>query len=133
MKEIPDFAGYYADEKGFIYTTLQKGCRNRYDLSKRIPPKVLNIRKTNKDYGRVCMRRESTNSREDVYIHRIIAELFIPNPSNLPEVNHIDGNRLNNNVDNLEWVDRIDNMKHAMEHGKLGRDIDGKFVNKQFL
>lgn len=133
MKGIPDFAGYYADEKGFIYTTLQKGCRNRYDLSKRIPPKVLNIRKTNKDYGRVYMRRESTNSREDVYIHRIIAELFIPNPSNLPEVNHIDGNRLNNNVNNLEWVDRIDNMKHAMEHGKLGRDIDGKFVNKQFL
>lgn len=79
------------------------------------------------------MRRESTNSREDVYIHRIIAELFIPNPSNLPEVNHIDRNRLNNNVNNLEWVDRIDNMKHAMEHGKLGRNIDGKFVNKQFL
>lgn len=133
MKEIPDFAGYYADEKGFIYTTLQKGCSNRYDLSKRIPPKVLNIRKTNKDYGRVYMRRESTNSREDVYIHRIIAELFISNPSNLPEVNHIDGNRLNNNVNNLEWVDRIDNIKHAMEHGKLGRDTDGKFVNKQFL
>ena len=48
------------------------------------------------------MRRESTNKREDVYVHRIIAQLFIPNPNNLLEVNHKDSNPSNNHKNNLE-------------------------------
>lgn len=47
------------------------------------------------------------------YIHRLVAELFIPNPLKLKEVNHKDGNRLNNSVENLEWVSRSQNMKEA--------------------
>lgn len=46
-------------------------------------------------------------------IHRIIASLFIDNPLNKPQVNHIDGNRLNNNIDNLEWVTGSENMLHS--------------------
>ena len=38
LKEIPDFDGYFADENGNIYTTLKKGCRDRFDLSKRVNP-----------------------------------------------------------------------------------------------
>lgn len=131
--EIPDFAGYFADENGNIYTTLKQGCRDRYDLSKRTEPKILNVRYTPKNYARVYMRRESTNKREDVYVHRIIAELFLDNSNNLPEVNHIDSDRTNNHVDNLEWVTREDNLKHAMEYGDLGRDREGKFINKQAM
>lgn len=48
-----------------------------------------------------------------VCIHRLIAEHFIPNPDNKPQVNHIDGNKKNNQLDNLEWVTAHENMVHS--------------------
>lgn len=63
------------------------------------------------------------------YIHRAVAIAFIPNPKNLPQVNHIDRNRANNLVDNLEWC----TAKYNVQHGK-GRPIscftkDGVFID----
>ena len=49
-------------------------------------------------------------------VHRLVAQSFIPNPLNLPEVNHLDGNKLNPAKSNLEWSDRLGNMKHASEN-----------------
>lgn len=129
MYEIPDFTGYYAAETGDIFTTLQQGCRDRFDLSKRIEPIKLNPRYCH-GYPRVYLRRDSTGLREDVYIHRIVAEMFIPNPNNLPEVNHINSNPSDPEASNLEWVTHKENLEYAFTNGNMTRDKHGKYCHK---
>lgn len=55
------------------------------------------------------------------YVHRLVAQAFIDNPDEKPEVNHIDSNPLNNTVKNLEWVTHSENMKHANKYGNRAR------------
>jgi hypothetical protein len=73
------------------------------------------------------------------FVHRLVAQTFIPNSNNLPIVNHKDGNKLNNHVDNLEWVTSAENKKHAMDNGLVGNtsgipkrvlkySLDGEFI-----
>lgn len=54
---------------------------------------------------------------KDEYVHRLVAQCFIANPNDYPEVNHKDGNKENNSIDNLEWCTRSQNNKHAFETG----------------
>lgn len=61
--------------------------------------------------------------------HRAVAIAFIPNPENKPQVNHIDGNKLNNHVSNLEWVTNDENMAHAVATGLTKRAKDESKVS----
>lgn len=63
--------------------------------------------------------RNGTGAKKPHLIHRLVAEAFIDNPNALPTVNHIDGNKKNNKVANLEWMSHSDNHKHA--YANLGR------------
>ncbi len=62
-------------------------------------------------YHRVCLWKN--NMSKKYLVHRLVAQKFIPNPFNKPEVNHIDGNKSNNDVSNLEWVTTKENAIHA--------------------
>ena len=56
------------------------------------------------------------NKQSTCYIHQLVAKAFIPNPDHKIAINHIDGNKLNNNVNNLEWVTALENITHAIKH-----------------
>lgn len=80
-------------------------------------------------YGYVVMCAEGKT--HTTTIHSLVAKAFIPNKENKPEVNHIDGNKENNTVSNLEWVTRAENMYHAGATGLLRPNIGEKhFASK---
>ena len=132
LYDVPGFYGYKVDRYGNVYSCLGKGCRDKYDETKWLKePKALKPRPTRKGYLRVSMRSDSTNKRTDMYIHRIVASVFIPNPDNLSDVNHKDNNPFNNKVENLEWMSHRDNLEYGFSHGYKARSKDGKLKKKQ--
>lgn len=78
----------------------------------------------------------SGSKRVTWLVHRLVATVFIPNPDNLPEVHHIDGDRENNNVSNLMWISKAEHskdeewLKHVREHNKR-REISIRLVDKE--
>lgn len=87
---------------------------------------VINIRRrdyikhslNHKGYPMVCL--ENKRSRA---VHRLVAEMFIPNPDNKPQVNHINGIKTDNNVNNLEWNTNAENIKHAFDNDLIDRNL----------
>lgn len=71
-----------------------------------------------KNYAVVTYRDDNGNYKI-AYVHRLVASAFIPNPDNLPQVNHKDGNTRNNRVENLEWVTASQNRQHAYDIGLI--------------
>lgn len=72
----------------------------------------------------------SQDKKKVFKIHRAVAGTFIPNPESLPEVNHKDGNKLNNHVTNLEWVTGLANIQHALENGLIDPKRNGAITRE---
>lgn len=78
--------------------------------------KFMGVNRVTKDgYNYIALSKN--NKAKEFRMHRLVATHFIPNPENKETVNHIDGDKLNNRVDNLEWSTRHENMQHAYKLG----------------
>ena len=113
IKEHPIHKGYFISTDGKVYTNLRKvtpkgvyPCRTYYEPDYTSQPSEL-AAKLNNGYPQVSIRCKSR------FVHRLVAETFLPNPHNLREVNHINRNRSDNRIENLEWCDKWHNMEHA--------------------
>ena len=111
-KAIKGYEKYYEVSTQGNVRSLDRELAAPHNSKKVSKGKVLVPRhNSNTPYYYVCLCVD--NKRKNYSIHRLVAEMFIPNPENKAEVNHIDGNPLNNNISNLEWVTRNENLKHS--------------------
>ena len=85
------------------------------------------LRQTPSNCGYYKVELYNNGKSKILYVHRLVAQTFLPNPNNKPQVNHIDGNKAHNSVDNLEWVTRSENQKHAFKTGLTKSPMKGKF------
>jgi hypothetical protein len=80
--------------------------------------------------GYLVVNLGSGNNHTKCYIHRLVATMFIPNPHDLPQVNHKDENKKNNNVSNLEWCDSCYNINYGSHNEKVSQTRINKKLSK---
>lgn len=103
---------YEIDEKGNVYALPTI----KYTPTTKYLSKERKLKPYNNGYGYLLVDMRKDGKRYMRLVHRLVAEAFIPNPNNLPQVNHKDGNKSNNQVDNLEWCTCSENQYHAFRH-----------------
>lgn len=119
-KEIAGFEGLYAVSNKGKVMNLKSG-------------KVLKNLVNTHGYARVGLCNGNGTKRKMIRVHRLVAQAFIPNPNNLPYVNHIDECKTNNDVTNLEWCTASQNTRHSV-YKKCCRinqlTLDGEFIRQ---
>jgi len=104
--EIQGYPNYLIYPDGKVWSKPRHRAKGRY----------LNQRDNGRGYLRVKLSNDSV--AKEIRVHRLVALHYIPNPENKPEINHIDGDKTNNSVENLEWATRIENLNGFKKHHK---------------
>lgn len=108
-KPIKGYEGLYEVSNLGNVKSLSKIRGRAFTAERLLKPRIVN------GYVMVTLCKES--KRFNASVHRLIAEAFIPNPENKETINHIDGNKQNNSIDNLEWATQRENNLHAYRTG----------------
>ena len=114
-KDVTGFDGLYQISNFGRVKSLEKIYYTGNYMSKRVQKEI--VLKPYSTGRYLCVNLSNKGLNKNYKIHRLVAIHFIPIIDGKPEVNHIDGNRLNNNVSNLEWCNRSENQFHAYKNG----------------
>lgn len=114
MKRIKGFEGYSITTDGKVWSDKHQYFLTPYD-----------------NHGYKMVRLYNGSVYKDVYVHRLVAETYIPNPDNLPEVDHIDANKENNAMSNLQWMTKENNIKKAKSKKVYCVELDRVFNSQK--
>lgn len=114
-KDYPKFDRYKVSNQGRIIRKFYRSPSGRKNKEK-----ILTNIDQNDGYFRVGIKKREEGSNTTYLVHRMVAETFLENKEDKEFVNHIDGNKKNNCVDNLEWVTREENVIHAVDNNMIG-------------
>ena len=139
-EDIPNYEGLYqASNLGRIRSVdryKEVIIKNQYGEYKRTKFFKSHILKQQTYMGYKCVQLHINGKYKWEKAHRLVAMAFVPNPENKPQVNHIDGNKSNNNVLNLEWCNQSYNTKHAYKNNLIKHykikinqyDLEGNYI-----
>lgn len=136
-KWIPDYEGYYMVSNCGNVKSVDRYVKSRWDCFRLIKGKI--IKQTNGKFGYRLISLKKKQNSKTYLIHRLVAQAFIPNPENLPQINHKDEDKTNNRVDNLEWCTAKYNSNYGthIERSTAPKrktvyqyTIDGEFVRE---
>lgn len=118
---IPEFPNYKINKQGVIFSK-RKGYRKPTGtwVNEENWKPLKSVLDKGTGYYLVTMVRyekDGTRVKKNQFIHRLLGRAFLPNPKNKAHINHKDGNKTNNNLDNLEWATEQENSRHAVDTG----------------
>lgn len=127
-KDIENFSKYQVSDLGNVKS------KDRYTKAKDdeiIHRKEFLLKEfiNKKGYKQVTLY-DDNGKPKTMRVHKLVALAFIENKNNLPQINHIDGNKLNNEVSNLEWISNYDNMQHAIKNGLIDQELRKENMSK---
>lgn len=116
-KPIKDFEDYLASDLGNVYSTKSN--------------KQMHLTKTKNGYMHINLSKG--NKKHGFYVHRLVANAFIPNPENLPQVNHKDEDKSNNGISNLEWCTNRYNQNYGTSNKRRSEKLKSRQTGNKIL